>query len=64
MTNAQRQAKLRIAREAAGLKQCNIWVPAGAIPELQRVAELLRANPDLTVGRMVNTKTGRVSGLK
>ena len=48
----------------AGLVQCNVWVPQGAVPELQRAAELLRQHPHLTVARLADRVTGRLVGLK
>jgi hypothetical protein len=64
MTNAERQARLKAKRADAGLVQINLWVPAGAADELMRAAELMRANPDLRVARLVNRATGKLTGLK
>jgi hypothetical protein len=64
MTATERQAIFRKRQAAAGLVQCNLWVPEGAVAELQRAAELLRENPALRVARLVNTRTGKLSGLK
>jgi hypothetical protein len=64
MTNRQRQTLLRARRAEDGLVQCNLWVPEGAIPELRRAAELIRENPALAVARLVDTRTGKLRGLK
>jgi hypothetical protein len=64
MTNAERQARHRAKLQQSGMVQCNLYVPAGAVPELQRAAELLRANPDLTIARLVNRRTGKLCGLR
>jgi hypothetical protein len=64
MTSTQRAARLKERRAEAGLVQCNLWVPAGALAELKRAAELSRENPNLAVARLVDTRTGRLRGLK
>lgn len=64
MSPAQRQAALKARRIEAGLVQCNLWVPAGCVAELQRAAELMRSNPALLVARLVDTRTGKLRGLK
>jgi hypothetical protein len=64
MTNTERQAKHRAARDAAGLVQCNVWLPAGAVAEFKVAAELIRDNPHLAVARLVDTRTGKLRGLK
>lgn len=64
MTNAQRQARLKAKRAELGLVQCNLWVPVSAVPELQRAAALLRDNPALAIARLVDTRTGKLRGLK
>jgi hypothetical protein len=64
MTNAERQRKHRQRLTDAGLVQVNLIVPPHAVADLQRVAELLRANPDLTVARLASLTTGKLSGIK
>ncbi len=64
MTNAERQKRHRAKLQETGLVQVNLWVPAGAVADLQRAADLIRANPDLSVARLVNRVTGKLSGLK
>lgn len=64
MGSAERQKRLREKRNAAGYVQLNIWVPAAAVPELQRAAELIRAEPWLAVARLVDTRTGKLRGLR
>ena len=62
--NAARQAKFRAGRAAEGMKQLTILVPVSAIPEFKRAAELVAADPKLTVARLVDTRTGRLRGLR
>lgn len=64
MTNAERQAALKARRAKAGMVQINLWLPASAVADMQRAAELCRADPELTVARLVNTRTGKLRGLK
>lgn len=64
MTNAQRQQSLRNRRIEAGLVQVNVWVPVGAVADIQRAAELLRAEPELTVARLMDKRTGKLRGLR
>lgn len=62
-TNALRQARLRAAREAAGLVQLVMWVPASAVADFQLAAEAVRADPDLSVARLVSKTSGKLTGL-
>lgn len=64
MTNAERQRAFKARQAAAGLVQCNVWVPASAVADVNRAAELMCARPQLTIGRLVDTQTGRLVGLK
>jgi hypothetical protein len=64
MTGTERQAKLRQAREETGMVQCNVWLPVSAVADVKQAAALIRANPALTVARLVDTRTGRLRGLK
>lgn len=64
MTTANRSRKFKAQMADRGLVQCNIWVPASAMAEFKRAAELARDNPDLTVARLVDTRTGKLRGLK
>lgn len=64
MTNAERQAALKARRAKAGIVQVNVWVPQSAVADMQRAAELCRADPELTIARLVNTRTGKLRGLK
>lgn len=64
MTNAERQARFMANKAAEGLVQCNVWVPAGRVADLRLAAERMRENPDLTVARLVNETTGRLTGLR
>ena len=45
---------------AAGYVQCNVWVPQGAVPELQAAAQTMRERPDATGVRLVSQVTGRL----
>ena len=62
--NAARQAKWRAERAQHGMKQLTILVPVSAIPELKRAVELIVAEPHLAVARLVDTRTGRLRGLR
>jgi hypothetical protein len=46
-----------------GWMQCNVWVPAAALPDLQLQAELLRQHPHLTVGPLRDPQTGKFVAL-
>ena len=48
----------------AGMVQLNFWVPVAALADVKRAGELMRANPHLTVGRLVDSRTGKFVGLK
>lgn len=63
MTGAQRQAALRARQVAAGLVQVTIVVPAAAAADMQTLAARMRAEPDLTIGPLVNRRTGRYATL-
>lgn len=63
MTSAERARRHKAKLAEAGMVQINLWVPAGAAGDLQRAAELIRANPLLSVARLVNRQTGRLCGL-
>lgn len=64
MSNAERQAALKARRAKQGLVQLNLWVPASAVSELKRAAEMICADPNLAVARLVDTRTGKLKGLK
>lgn len=64
MTAAQRQKAFKARMAEAGLVQINVWAPAGALPQVQQAAELMRDNPELTIDRLVNTRTGRLVSLR
>jgi hypothetical protein len=64
VSNADRQRAFQIARNKAGFVKCAVWIPPAAIAEFQRAAELARHDPKLTIGRMVDTETGKLRGLK
>jgi len=47
-----------------GLTQINLWVPAAAVADFQRAAELARDHRHLSIGRLVDAVTGRLVGLR
>lgn len=59
MTSTQRAATFKARKRAEGLEQCNVWVPAELVAEMQQLAAALCANRDLTVGPARNTRTGK-----
>ena len=64
MTSAERQRRFRARMAEDGCVQCVVWVPAHAVADFQRAAELVRGNPDLTVARLASQATGKLVGLK
>lgn len=64
MTSAERQRRYKSRMAGEGHVQLNIWVPAHAVADFQRAAELVRENPDLTVARLVSARTGKLRGLR
>lgn len=64
MTSAERARRHKAKLVEAGMVQINLWVPAAAAADIQRAGELIRANPLLSVARLVNTQTGRLVGLR
>jgi hypothetical protein len=62
--NAARQRAHKLRQAEAGLVQVNVWVPAGAVADIQRAAEIIRQHPQLTIGRLTNPDNGRLVGLK
>jgi hypothetical protein len=63
-TSAERQRNHKARLVEQGLCQCNIWVPAECLPELQRIAELMRANRNLVAGPCRDVSTGKLVSLK
>ena len=59
-TNAQRQQRKRARLEAAGLVQCNLWVPVSAVAELRLLAAILRAHPHLLPGPLRDPVSGKL----
>jgi hypothetical protein len=55
---------MRAKREAAGLVQCNVWVPAAVIAEIKLMAEILRVHPHLQPGPLRDPVSGRLVGLR
>lgn len=63
-TNADRQRRKRDRLTAGGLKQCNIWVPASAHPDIHLMAELLQRYPHLVPGPLRDPVTGKFVALR
>ena len=63
-SNAERTARCRGKRFAAGLVQLNIVVPAAAVDDLRIAASRLRDDPDLTVDRLTSRRTGRLISVR
>jgi hypothetical protein len=57
--NAARQRRFREKAIEQGWVQCNVWVPASALADLQLQAELLRRHAHLTVGPLRDPYTGK-----
>jgi hypothetical protein len=56
-TNAEHQRAHKARMAEAGFRQLQLWVRPACVPELRRVAELLRATPDLSLERLTNTRS-------
>jgi hypothetical protein len=63
-SNAARQRRFRERATANGWVQCNVWVPAAAVPDLQLHAELLRQHAQLTVWPLRDPHSGRFVALR
>lgn len=63
-SSAERQRRFKAKMAEQGFVQVNVWVPMAAAADIQRAAELMRAGPHLTVARLMDVKTGRLTGLK
>jgi hypothetical protein len=46
MTDAERQRALRLRKEAQGLRQVLVWVPADRVEELRQIAQRMRQETD------------------
>lgn len=64
MTATERRTRFRHKMADAGLIQINVWVPPHAAADIQRAAEMIRENPDLTIARLVSGATGKLVGLR
>ena len=63
-SNAARQRRFRCKAIEQGWVQCNVWIPAAAVPDMQLQAELLREHPHLTVGPLRDAFTGKFVALR
>jgi hypothetical protein len=63
-TNSQRQRRKRDRLAARGLTQCNVWVPASALPDIRLPAELLRQHPHLVPGSLRDLVSGKFVALR
>jgi hypothetical protein len=59
-----RQRAFKETMNKRGFVQRQVWIPPAAIPEFDRAAELARQDSALTIGRMVDVRTGKLRGLK
>lgn len=64
LTSTERARNLKARRKEQGLVQCNVWVHAEQACEIKHAADLMLANPELRVARLMNIRTGRLTGLK
>jgi hypothetical protein len=58
-SNATRQQRFRSKAIENGWVQCNVWIPAAALPDMQLQAELLRKHSHLTIGPLRDPFTGK-----
>lgn len=61
---AARQAAFKNRMRDQGFEQVNLWVPAGAVADVQELANALRTSSDFTVGPVRNVRTGKLVSLK
>ena len=64
LTSTERARQFKERQIAKGLVQCNVWVHAEQASEIKHAADLMLANPELRVARLMNVRTGRLTGLK
>lgn len=64
MTNAERQRAYKAKLAEKGLVQCNVLLPAEAVPEFVELAELIRAYPHLRASCARDPTSGKLVGLK
>ncbi len=62
--NAARQQRFRARVAENGWVQCNVWIPAAALPDVQLQAQILRQFPHLTVGPLRDPLTGKFVALR
>ena len=62
--NAARQARFRAEMARQGLVQCNVWIPAAAVADVQLQAQILREHPHLAVGSLRDPVTGKFVALR
>jgi hypothetical protein len=64
VSGAERIKRHRAKQLAEGLTQVNIVVPLHVAAEFQLAAERCRDDRALTLARLVNTRSGKLEGLK
>lgn len=60
MTNTERQRAFRAKMKARGGAQVHGWVYRHQSPDLQALIKFLGSNPDLEVGPVRDTRTGKL----
>ena len=64
MSSKDRAKAFKQRQRDAGLEQCNVWVPAGMVADIQIVAALMRENPNLELGTLRDVITGRLVSVR
>ena len=63
-TNSARQRRKRDRLTAAGLAQCNVWVPASAVADFRLMAEIVRLHPHLVPALLRDPVSGKLVALR
>lgn len=63
-SNAERQRRHKARMAAAGLVQVAVWVPAGAVAEVNAMAEALRIHRHLIPGPLFDSVSGKLVSLR
>lgn len=64
MTNAERQARFRAKKLDQGFKTVSVLVPLDRFADFGVALQMLRDNPDLEIGTLRNTKTGKLVSIR